>query len=207
MKIGILGGTFNPIHIGHIYIAQEYHRRLALEKIILIPTYIPPHKSSKDLVNAEQRLEMCRLAIEDHPHFEVCDYEIRHHNRSYTYLTLEYLRGKYTGGDFYLIMGADMFLTVQDWQNPHKIYQMATLCAAKRGESDDSQLESQALRLESEGAHCMILDFKPLTLSSTMIRDSIKQGKDVSGLLDRKVLEYIGKNGLYGRTQGPWKMA
>ena len=200
MKIGILGGTFNPIHIGHVYIANQCRRRLELQKIILVPTYIPPHKFAKDLVNAGQRFEMCRLAAENHTGFEVCDYEICHNNGSYTYRTLEFLHERYSSGDFYLIMGEDMFLTVQDWRNPHKIYETATLCAAKREEGSASQLESQALRLENKGARCIILDFKPLMLSSTMIRDGIKQGKDMSGLLDQKVLEYIGKNGLYGRT-------
>ncbi|MCL2033592.1 MAG: nicotinate-nucleotide adenylyltransferase [Oscillospiraceae bacterium] len=200
MKIGILGGTFNPIHIGHIYIAEECCRRLELQKVILVPTYIPPHKSAKDLVRAEQRLEMCRLAAENHTSFEVCDYEICNNDRSYTYRTLEFLHGKYQEGNFYLIMGEDMFLTVQDWRKPHKIYEMAALCAAKREDGSDLQLKSQALRLENEGARCIILDMKPLTLSSTTIRDGLKQGKDVSGLLDQQVLEYIGKNGLYGRT-------
>ena len=203
MKIGVLGGTFNPIHIAHIYIAQEYCSRLGLKKIVLIPTYIPPHKSVEDLVNAEQRLEMCRLAVENHPHFEVCDYEILHHDKSYTYRTLKYLHGEYSGGDFYLIMGADMFLTVQDWRRPHEIYKMAVLCAAKREEGDALLLESQALRLKDEGARCMILDFKPLTLSSTMIRDGIKAGEDMSEFLDPKVWKYIRKNGLYGRTRIP----
>lgn len=197
MKIGVLGGTFNPIHIAHIYLSQKYADILGLEKLILVPTFIPPHKSAKHLAKAAQRLEMCELAIKHYPNFEICGYEIAEEGKSYTYRTLKYLKEQYSDAEFFLLMGADMFMTVQDWRHPQEIYKMATLCAAERDRGEFSELEAHATRLRIEGARCVILEIEPMPLSSTMIRDGIKAGEDVSGLLNPEVLQYIRKHGLY----------
>lgn len=198
MKTGILGGTFNPIHIAHIYLAKKYYEMLGLDKVIFIPTFIPPHKSAENVVDAQERLDMCRLALKKHPEFEVSDYEIIERGKSYTYLTLEYLRRAYPDDDFFLLMGSDMFLTMQDWVNPTEIFRLATLCAAKRDFGEDSVMEIQAEKLRQMGARCEILHIEPLPLSSTEIREKIAAGEDATNLLDPDVWLYIKERGLYG---------
>lgn len=198
MKIGILGGTFNPVHTAHIQMAKECFSALSLDKLIVIPTFIPPHKPAKNLADAEERIEMCGLAIKGCPGFEVCDYEIAEQGRSYTYRTLKFLREKYPGSEFFLLMGADMFLTVQDWRHSQEIYKMTALCVAQREHGEFRALEFHAMRLEGEGARCIILDVDPTPLSSTLIREKIKAGEDITGMLDPAVLQYIKEKRLYG---------
>lgn len=198
MKIGIFGGTFNPVHKAHIYLAKKFRDALALDKLLLIPTFIPPHKPAEDLADAAHRLAMCEIAVREHEGLEVSDFEIRGEGRSYTCLTLSHLHEKYTGADFFLLMGADMFLTVQDWKNPAELFHLSTLCAAAREHGEHAALEAHAAKLEITGANCVIIDAEPTPLSSTMIRGMLERGEDVSELLDVGVLDYIKRNGLYG---------
>lgn len=197
MKIGVLGGTFDPVHVAHIYLAKKYCEMLTLDKVILVPTFIPPHKSADSLASAEQRLAMCELAVCGCPAFEVCGYEIAERGKSYTFKTLKYLKEQYPDDEFYLLMGADMFLTVQDWRRPQEIYRMATLCAAEREQGELSLLKTHATRLEYDGARCIVLTMEPMPLSSTAVRSKIKANADDSGLLDPLVWEFIRQNGLY----------
>lgn len=196
-RIGVFGGTFNPIHVAHVSTAEAYAQQLELDKVILIPTRLPPHKSAKNLADAEDRLMMCHLAVDELPLFEVCDYEIRQQGKSYTFKTLQYLHGQYPGAEIFLLMGADMFLTVQDWRQPQEIYRMATLCAAEREMGEFTLLEAHKHLLEMQGAKCMILDMQPTPLSSTMVRNGILAGEDVSGLLHPAVYTYIQDQRLY----------
>lgn len=198
MKIGILGGTFNPVHIAHVQIAKACFDALSLDKLLVIPTFLPPHKEAKQLADADRRMAMCELAIRDYPGFEVCDYELLEESKSYTYRTLEYLHGKYHDSVFFLLMGGDMFMTVQTWRNPEEIYKMATLCVAQREIGKYPSLEEQAVRLRGEGASCILLNADPTPISSTLIREKIGKGEDVSGMLDPRVLRYIEENRLYG---------
>lgn len=198
MKIGIFGGTFNPVHLAHVQIAKACFDALYLDKLLVIPTFIPPHKDVGHLAKASERMAMCELAIRDYPRFEVCDYEILEKDKSYTYRTLEYLHGKYPGSEFFLLMGGDMFLTVQNWRNPLEIYKLAALCVAQRETGRYSALEIQAEKLRGEGARCILLNVNPMPLSSTSIRERIGKAEDVSVMLDPRVLRYIKENRLYG---------
>jgi nicotinate-nucleotide adenylyltransferase len=197
MKIGVFGGTFNPIHVAHVGMARQYAEKLGLDKVILVPTYTPPHKSVKRLADAEDRLLMCRMATAGLPIFEVSDYEIREEGKSYTFKTLRHLKEEYPDSELYLIMGADMFITVQDWRQPEEIFRLATLCAAQRENDELTLLKAHKQLLETMGARCVIIDIEPTPLSSTMIRDSLIAGEDVSGLLHPNVLEYIRTQDLY----------
>ena len=199
MRTGILGGTFDPIHRAHIYLAREYCRGLGLDTLVLVPAFIPPHKANKRLADAKQRLEMCELAIQGLPEFELCDYEIMSGGKSYTYKTLKYLRDLHPGAELFLLMGADMFFTVQDWRHPEEIYKLATICAAEREHGESLALEAQAEILRNRGARCELLEIKPMPLSSTMVRAGLKAGEDVSGLLDPGVHDYIRKHRLYAK--------
>lgn len=197
-KIGMLGGTFNPIHNSHIYLAEQFRDRLALDKLFLIPTYIPPHKRVKDLADSTDRLAMCRLAAEGLSCIEVCDYEIAREGTSYTYQTLEYLQSLHPDAALFLLMGADMFLTVQDWREPGHIYRLATLCAAAREPGEHAALKEHEKLLAGQGAACILLEITPKPLSSTEIREKIARGESVRGLVPDKVLEYIEEHHLYG---------
>lgn len=198
MKIGILGGTFNPVHKSHTHMAQDCFAALALDKLLLVPTFMPPHKSANGLADANARLAMCRLAVSDIPSFAVCDYEISQQDKSYTYRTLEFLQESYADAEFFLLMGADMFLTIQDWRNPQDIYKMATLCAVQREQGEFDALNRHAEALRNAGARCVILQSEPAPLSSTQIRECIKAGGDVSAMLDARVWQYIKEHGIYG---------
>lgn len=132
MKTGIYGGTFNPIHLGHLHILQEFIRRLSLDRVLLIPTRIPPHKQAESLAEAEDRLEMCRLAAEEITEAPVLlsRLELSREGKSYTAETLEELKREFPGDEFYLLMGEDMFLTVDRWYRPETIFALAKICAS-----------------------------------------------------------------------------
>ena len=123
-RIGILGGTFNPIHNGHIQMAKYSHDAAKLDKVILMPTFVPPHKESANLVSCEHRFNMCRLASAELPYAEVSDFEIKLEGKSYTYRTLQLLKSQNENDDFYFIVGADMFLSMQNWKNPEIIFRL-----------------------------------------------------------------------------------
>lgn len=198
MKIGIFGGTFNPVHKAHINLAKRFCDAMKLDKLILIPTFIPPHKSAENLADAQHRLEMCRIASRELDRIEVSDFEILGEGRSYTCMTLNYLHEKYPDSELFLLMGADMFLTVQEWKNPSELFKLSTICAAARERNERTVLEAHAQKLEMLGARCVVLDIEPIPLSSTGIRGALAHGEDVSELLDAGVLEYIKRNGIYG---------
>jgi nicotinate-nucleotide adenylyltransferase len=197
MKTGVLGGTFNPIHNSHLYLAEQFRERLGLDRVLLIPTNTPPHKSAAKLASAEDRLAMCRLAAEDYPAFAVCDYEAARPGQSYTYLTLAHLREQYPADEFFFLMGADMFLTVQSWRQPEKIYRLATLCAAARQGGETAALEAHRPLLEAAGATCKVLDFPPQPLSSTEIRAAVSAGRPIESMTPPSVAAYIRAHGLY----------
>lgn len=197
MKIGVFGGTFNPIHNSHIYLADEWRRKLELDRLVLVPTYTPPHKSSKGLAGAEHRLAMCRLATKDLPAFYVTEYEIKEQGKSYTYKTLRHIQDKYPGAQLYLIMGSDMFMTVQDWRRVAELYKLAVLCAAQRETGELNALEMHKQVLEMHGARCMLMDIEARPMSSTLVRQMLAGGEDPAPLLHRDVLTYIREHRLY----------
>lgn len=128
MKTGIYGGTFNPIHNGHLHIVEEFRRGLGLDRVLLIPTRVPPHKAAPDLASAGERFAMCRLAAQGKPWLELSDIEMRREGKSYTAETLEELSVLYPQDQFYLLMGEDMFLTLGRWYRPETIFSLASVC-------------------------------------------------------------------------------
>lgn len=193
----MFGGSFNPIHNGHIQLAQAFVKKLCLDRVLIIPTYIPPHKQKDNSVTPNQKLEMCRLAFEEMPLFEVSNIEIRRKGASYTYLTLQELSEKYKGDELFLITGADMFLTIHEWKHPELIFSLATICGVPRNDEDIRSLQKQQEYLGTLGAKTEILDANVMTVSSTDIRSKVKNGEDISALVPRAVESYIKENGLY----------
>ncbi|MBW7573577.1 nicotinate (nicotinamide) nucleotide adenylyltransferase [Caproiciproducens faecalis] len=195
-KIAVFGGTFNPIHNGHIHLAKQFAQRIGAQKVLLIPTYQPPHKRAPDLAPGQDRLEMCRLACEE-SNFEVSDMELRRGGSSYTADTLRELKKTNPDSELYLITGEDMFLTLKHWYEAQTIFRLAVLCAAPRSSDGLQPLLDYAKILEKEGARTFIRDIEYLPISSTMVRNAVRDGQNIADLVPPKVADYIAENKLY----------
>jgi nicotinate-nucleotide adenylyltransferase len=185
MKIGILGGTFNPPHIGHLILAQEMLEQLKLDKIFFIPTNNPPHKKGKQL-EPKKRFLMAKLAVAGNPNFKVLDLELKRKGKSYTVDTIVELKNKYPRDSFYLIIGSDLAKDFKKWKNSQKIKKMVTIIVAKRRGS--SFRSSKSFKQ---------VDIIQIELSSSQIRERIKKGKTVKYLIPKKVEDYIKENNIY----------
>lgn len=204
MKIGIYGGTFNPIHLGHMQAAKFAAEYLQLDKLLLIPAGIPPHKvMQSDGASSEDRLAMTRLAaqaMELGSRVEVSDIELKREGKSYTVDTLRQLSAQYPDDRLYFLMGTDMFLSFQNWYQPQEIVQMCTLCAFGRTETDSEELFAVQRQYLAErfGANCITITLpKILEVSSTQLRAVLEAGKGREYLAPA-VYGYILRKGLYG---------
>lgn len=196
-KIALFGGAFDPIHNGHIRLALEFARRLKLDRVLLMPSYVPPHKLRSDMAGAADRLEMCRLAAAPYDVLAVSDLEITRGGASFTADTLDTLRGQYPDASWYLITGADMFLTLGSWWRFEDIAAGAVLCAAPRDAATLAQMQAYAAELAKSGATCVLEDIPLTAVSSTDIRRRAAAGRDIDGLVPDAVAEYIREKGLY----------
>lgn len=195
MRIGIYGGAFNPVHKGHIKLAEEVKTKAHLDKIIIMPSGQSPHKSSSSLAESEHRLEMCRLAFEGKDYI-VSDLEIKRQGKSYTVDTVTELKKIYPDDEFYLIMGSDMLLCFHKWYRYEEILSMATICATTR-QGDISIDELKTYSNDVLGKQTLIIDFEPFECSSTKVRDALISGEDAACLVPEKVLSYIIEKGIY----------
>ncbi len=202
MKIGIYGGTFNPIHEGHIQAAKAAAACLELDRLYLIPAGMPPHKDlSRDAAGAEHRLEMARLAARELGGIaQVLDLELRRGGKSYTVDTLRHLRDTHPGDRLYLLMGTDMFLTFQNWREPEEIVKRCTLCAFSRSEEDTEALfaRQRDYLVQRFGADVVTIDLPQIVdISSTWLRARLPAGEGRE-FLTPAVYGYILREGLYG---------
>lgn len=191
MKIGLFGGTFNPVHKGHVNLVKNFKDKLSLDKVLVIPTAVPPHKQAESLVSAEDRLCMCRLAFDGIA--EVSDVEIARGGRSYTVETLEELKKIYKDDDdFYFLVGSDMLLSFRRWYRWEDILTMCTLCATDRD-------NEKTCRDADEDFFSKIIfcDFPKTVVSSSEVREKLVSRKDVSDLVPEEVEKYIREKGLY----------
>ena len=196
--IGILGGTFNPIHFGHLMLAESIMRDFSLEKIIFVPNYTSPFKTGDTVVDSNKRYEMVKLAIDHNPKFDVSDYEINKKNISYTFDTLSYFEEK-MHKKIALIVGYDSLLELDSWYKGDKILERFPIFTGKRTVKDeDMVIEKIAEFKKKYNADIMISNLEKINISSTDIRERIKNKLDVSKLLTREVLDYIKTNELYG---------
>lgn len=198
MRIGIFGGTFNPPHLAHLNIAEDFFSRMSLDKLIVIPTYQPPHKQAQSLADSEDRLGMCRLLF-DREGFEVSDIEIARQGKSYTYDTLCQLEEKYEGAELYLIIGSDMLLSFHKWYRCEDILNKCKLCVLTREDSvDNTQMKEYARNVLKRGeGEIFFSTLPPYEMSSTQIRELLLSGEDASHLTGDRVYAYIKEKGLY----------
>ncbi len=196
-RIGIYGGTFNPPHIGHIGAAEAFARAAKLDRLIIMPDFMPPHKEYSSSVSAEDRAEMCRLAFSHIKNVEVSDFEISRGGKSYTAVTLEAFSGDER--ELYFLVGTDMLLTLGEWYMPERIFANAVICYVRReaDEANGALIEEAIKKYETAyGARIIPIKLDVIEVSSSEIRRAAADGADREYLSDG-VYEYIKEKGLY----------
>lgn len=200
LKIGIFGGTFNPPHAGHILAARTAAKRLKLDLLLLIPTGLPPHKAlPANTPTPEERLEMLKIATDGAPEISVSDLELRREGKSYTVDTVRYLKQGYQNAEFWLLMGTDMFLSLEEWHEHAALLRMVHIAVFNRNEEGkraETAAQAELLR-EKYGTSVDLLEIRPVQICSTDLRTALGQGiwnKCVSS----SVYGYILRKGLYG---------
>ena len=204
-RIGIYGGTFNPPHIGHIQAAQQALTSMKLDRILLIPDRIAPHKEiPSGSPTPQQRMDMLRLAVKNCPGLEVSDIELKRDGVSYTYLTVEQLKAAYPDTELVLLMGTDMFLSFHTWKHPEIILQNTSLGVFCRGEKGEkAAIEAKKTEMEAAGAKVELVNNDIINISSTQMR-RLLAFRCAAAFLPEGVLEYIRENRLYD-TRADWK--
>ncbi|MBQ0055757.1 MAG: nicotinate-nucleotide adenylyltransferase [Synergistaceae bacterium] len=195
LKIGIMGGTFNPVHYGHLRAAEEARERLLLEKVIFIPAGNPPHKS-ENLASAEDRYNMTRLAVEDCPYFSVSRIETDRQGKSYTFETLETLKKnpEYAKAELYFITGFDAVLDIINWRLPEAIASLCRIVAVSRTGYTQDKI---SLLPENIRKTVILLEMPLLEISGTELRRRVTDGKSIKYLVPPSVEKYIAEKGLY----------
>ena len=202
-KVGIMGGTFDPIHVGHLILAESAYQQFGLETVLIMPSGNPPHK--KDRTGGptlDQRIEMVSLAIEDNEHFTLSTEEAHDKGYTYTRATLERLTSEYPDTEYYFIMGADSLFYFDSWKDPERIAQLAVLVAATRYHVDEEQLSETIASVKQKfGATIEKLSTPNMDISSSMIRDWVRQKRSIRYYVPDQVIDYIKKTGLYVNCQ------
>ena len=198
-KIGILGGTFDPIHVGHLYMAEAVFTGMGLAKVGFIPAYVPPHKLEQDFAPAEDRYMMTKLAVASNPHFSVSDMELRRTGISYTIDTIKELHLLYPTEELFFIIGADSVAQLHTWHNIEEMLEITTFVAAGRPGYEGVMDEVVSHLGERAREKIILLDTPQYDISSTDIRNRIKSGASLAGLVPEAVERYIYDHGLYGR--------
>lgn len=199
MKIGIMGGTFDPIHIGHLLLGEFAYEDFGLDEIWFLPNGNPPHKQETKGENAlEHRVEMIRQAIQGVSHFKLCLHEAKETAHSYTYKTMRELNSIYPENEFYFILGADSLFTIEQWRYFKEIFPTCTILAAMRDDKDAAEMNGQILCLERKyDARISLLQAPLLEISSTKIRERASRGQSVRYMVPDVVAEYMKKHRLY----------
>lgn len=197
-RYGMMGGTFNPIHLAHLYIAYEAKEALSLDKVIFMVAGNPPHKKDTKVIDAKYRYNMVQKAIESYEGFDISDYEIQKEGYSYTYETLKYLKGDKEDIEVFFIAGADSLMNIEKWKNPDLVLNNCVFVAFNRGEYTKEVLEKQKNNLQNKyNANIVLLDVVNLDISSSIVRERISKGKRVDFFTTKEVMDYITDNNLY----------
>ncbi len=198
-RYGIIGGTFDPIHYAHLYIAYEAREQLKLDKVIFMPAGKQPLKTDKNVTDSNLRYEMVNMAIEPFDEFSISNYEIEKQGLSFTYETLDYLKNIGTEEkELFFITGADCLMDIEKWKNVSGIFSLCTLVVFYRGGYNKELLFNQKKKIENKyNGNIVILDLKELEISSTDLRKRISEGKKVDFFIPEKVIDFINKNNLY----------
>ena len=191
MRIGIFGGTFNPPHLGHLIVAEHVRSELMLDKILFVPAAIPPHKVNHDIVSSEHRLAMLRLAIQDNPHVDVSEIELRRGGVSFTIDTLDGLKAEHPTDEFFLLIGMDNLLEFHAWKSPESILELATVVVMTRPGVEAKDVPP-AMR-----DRVRICPVPEIGIASRELRKRVSKGKSIQYLVPDSVREYITQHDLY----------
>lgn len=198
-KIAMFGGSFNPVHIGHVKLLRRMHEEFLIDRIYVIPTFSTPLKDNTPMISAEHRFTMCSLAFADMDSVEVSDIEIKRQGRSYTSDTIDVLSQIHPNCEICLMVGADSFMQLPLWHNVKHIFESATILTISRGEYDaDDLFKKKAEYEQNYNAKIRIIEEPVAMVSSTQVRALIESEEEFSHLLPSRVSEYIKENGLYG---------
>lgn len=198
MKIGILGGSFDPIHNGHLNMAKSALKEFELDKVWIMPAAHSPNKEEANMTSGQMRLEMCELAVKELSDIEVSDFEFQYQETSYTYMTLQRLCKKYPEDEFYFIMGADSLDYFEKWYHPEIIAKLCTILVIMREGFSKDSMQKKVQELEKQfTCHIRLATCPRYDISSTEIRKNFQGSKSCKEFLPEAVLEYINKNNLY----------
>ena len=199
-RIGIFGGTFNPVHVEHVAMVKNAIKELNLDKLIVMPTFISPHKSEIS-VSAEHRLNMLKLAFDGISKVEISDYEVLKQGKSYTYLTITHFKKLYPNASLYFIVGGDMLTDFKTWKEPSIILENCTLAVINRVDQRADIESEREYFLSRFGKDFILLDYLGGQVSSTKIRTYLEFGLALEGIIDDRVMEYINANNLYAPSK------
>jgi nicotinate-nucleotide adenylyltransferase len=200
LRLGILGGAFNPPHIGHLVCAQEAVLQLELERLLLVPMGTAPHREIEQDPGAEARLEMCELAIDDDERFEVSRVEVDREGPSYTLDTLRGLREEASDDELFLVLGGDQAASLPKWHEPEEVLRLATVAVVQRTGFHREQIAVKVASLKGAAA-VRFFDMPRIDVSSSLVRRRIGESKPVRYLVPGKVIGYVEENGLYGASK------
>lgn len=221
LRLGILGGTFNPIHLGHLVLAESFRERLALDRVLFVPAGTPPHKRDQPMVPALHRYAMTALAVSGHPAFEVSDLEVRRPGPSYSVESLEALAGEWPGAQLFFLMGGDTFLELPTWRTPERLTAWATLAVGHRAGSDfapDAPAAHAVLACLGRRAwrrvgpktasgdglaaippgEVLLVEARSIPVSAREVRRLVASGESIRYLVPPPVADYIAQHRLYG---------
>lgn len=183
-RIGLFGGMFDPVHLGHLHAAREAAESLSLDKVIFIPASIPPHKKNGCYVSGDHRLHMLHLALQTDVRFEASAYELEKDGTSYSYLTVEHFKSLFPDDKLYFLIGDEAYALLHTWKMPERIRELAEFVVVTREGTPPPQ-------------DALYIRIPKVQISSTEVRSAVVEGKNVEHLLPEAVKNYIEKNGLY----------
>lgn len=196
MKIGLFGGTFDPIHIGHMILMENVINNLDLDKIYVLPNSNPPHKLENKKTALNLRLKMVNEAIKDNPKLEINDYDYRDNEIHYTFDTINYFKKSYPNDEIFFIMGEDSFLDIEKWKNYKEILK-ENLIIFKRYSNKNFSLISKINQVRKYNKNIYLIDNMALDISSTLIRNLVKENKSIRYLVNDEVINIIKEEKLY----------
>lgn len=208
MRVGIFGGTFNPIHFGHLRAAEEVRQEIGLDTVVFVPSYIPPHKDLAGGTPADKRLEIVRLAIATNPSFALSSFEVDQGGNSYSIRTIEHMRAQF-GVTPYFILGQDAFNEISTWYQSERLFDLAHFAVMSRPDSERPELEDVLGEMHASferteggyvnraGNRIMFIDVTPLDISSSLIRAFRRQGRSIRYLVPEEVEQYIRNERMY----------
>lgn len=203
MRVGIFGGTFDPIHFGHLILAEQCREQCCLDEVWFVPAHLPPHKQDVTISSAKARTEMIEFAIAGNPHFKLSRIELERSGPSYTVTTLEELASSDGSHEWFLLIGADSVQDLPTWREPNRILELATVVAVNRGKNEIGEAETIKTLTSHFGSEAskrlQFVQMPGIDLSATDIRGRKANGRSIRYLVPRAVEMYIRENSLYSR--------